>query len=99
MTEDPVRVPYAGVATRAVALAIDAGLAQVIVFGAGAVAALVASLAGGFDLGTFAKLLAAAAWLLIVAGYFVFFWATAGQTPGMRLMGLRLAGPDGLRPG
>ena len=99
MTTEPARVPYGGVATRAVALAVDAGLAQVIVFGLGAVVALVASLAGGLHLGTVAKLLAAAAWLLIVAGYFVFFWTTTGQTPGMRLMGLRVAGPDGVSLG
>ena len=27
------------------------------------------------------------------------FWATAGQTPGMRLLGLRVLGPDGGHPG
>ena len=99
MSAEPVaRVPYAGMATRAVALAIDAGLAQVIVFGAGAVVALVFSLVGGVELGTVAKVVAACAWALIVAGYFVFFWATAGQTPGMRLLGLRVIGPDGASP-
>ena len=90
-------VPYAGVATRAVALAIDAALAQLIVFGGGAVVVLVASLAN-VQFGTVAKVLAGVAWVAIVAGYFVFFWTTAGQTPGMRLLGLRVIAPDGEPP-
>jgi len=44
MTATAVRVPYAGIATRAVALAIDAALAQAIFFAGGAVFALIASL-------------------------------------------------------
>jgi uncharacterized RDD family membrane protein YckC len=34
-----------------------------------------------------------------VATYFVLFWSTAGQTPGMRLMGLRVMTPRGEHPG
>ena len=33
-------------------------------------------------------------WALFVGGYFVFFWATAGQTPGQRLLRLRVTGRD-----
>ena len=92
-------VPYAGAATRAVALAIDVAIAQVIVFAGGAILALVGSLVGGVHLDTLGKLLAAAAWVAVVGTYFVLFWSTAGQTPGMRLMGLRVMTPNGEHPG
>jgi uncharacterized RDD family membrane protein YckC len=37
--------------------------------------------------------------LTLIAGiYFVTFWSGAGQTPGMRLLGLRLWGPHGDPP-
>lgn len=93
------RVPYAGIATRAVGLAVDGALAQGIVFSIGAVVALVGSLVADLKLGTGAKVLAGAAWVTIVGGYFVMFWSTAGQTPGMRLMGIRVVDADGNHPG
>jgi uncharacterized RDD family membrane protein YckC len=89
---------YAGIATRAVALAVDVAIAQVIVFTTGAILALVGSLAGDLELDTVGKIFAAVAWAAVVGTYFVVFWTTAGQTPGMRLMGLRLFGPDGGHP-
>ena len=39
-----------------------------------------------------------AGWLLVVATYFVGFWSSTGQTPGMRLMRLRVADPVGAPP-
>ena len=93
-------MPYAGLATRAVALALDVLIAQVIVFTGGAVLTLVASLVGGdLSLTTVGRILAACAWALVVANYFVLFWSTAGRTPGMRVLGLRVVGPDGGHPG
>jgi uncharacterized RDD family membrane protein YckC len=94
---DPA-VPYAGVATRGVALAIDAALAQVIVFTGGAVLALIGSLVAEVRLDTLARVLAAVAWVAVVGTYFVLFWTTAGQTPGMRVMGVRLTTYDGGYP-
>jgi uncharacterized RDD family membrane protein YckC len=94
-----VRVPYGGVATRAIGLAVDAAIAQAIVFAGGAVFALVGSLVVEVQLSTFAKVLAGCAWALVVGGYFVVFWSTVGQTPGMRLMGVHLVGPTGEPPG
>jgi uncharacterized RDD family membrane protein YckC len=98
MTARPV--PYAGVATRGLALAIDVGIAQVIVLLGGAVLALIASLVGGdLRLTTLERVLAACAWAAVVGTYFVLFWTTTGQTPGMRLMGVRLMTRDGQYPG
>ena len=93
-------VPYAGIATRAIALAADMAIVQAIVFAGGAVLALIASLAGGIDLDdTVIRILAAAAWAGAVCAYFVTFWATAGQTPAMRMMDLRVCTAAGEPPG
>ena len=84
-----VPVHYAGVASRALALATDAALANLVVLAGGAVVALAASLVDQqFD--TLARVLAARAWAATVSAYFVLFWTVSGQTPGMRLMGLRV---------
>jgi uncharacterized RDD family membrane protein YckC len=96
MTARPV--PYAGVATRAIALAVDMALAHVIVFAGGAILALVGSLVGELRLDTLERVLAACAWAAVVGTYFVLFWTTAGQTPGMRLMGVKLMTADGRAP-
>jgi uncharacterized RDD family membrane protein YckC len=90
---------YGGIATRAVALAIDVALAHVIVFALAAVLALVGSLAGENSLNTLEKILAGCLWALVVATYFVMFWSTAGQTPGMRAMGLRVLDASDRHPG
>lgn len=95
----PERVPYAGIATRALALAIDGALIQVVVFAGGAVLALVGSLVTDVQLGTGGKIVAATVWVLTVDVYFVAFWTATGQTPAMRLMELRVLGPDGEPPG
>jgi uncharacterized RDD family membrane protein YckC len=90
---------YAGIASRALALAVDVAIAHVIVFAGGAVLALVGSLVGDVRLDTLGRILAALAWSAVVATYFVTFWTTAGRTPGMRLMGLRVLDPHGGHPG
>ena len=60
-------VQYAGLATRAVGLAVDVAIAQVIVFAGGAVLALVASLVGGdLHFETLGRILAALAWAGVV---------------------------------
>jgi uncharacterized RDD family membrane protein YckC len=94
----PARPAYAGIATRAVALAIDVGIAHVIVLSIGATLALVGSLVGEVRLQGLEAVLAAVAWAVVVATYFVLFWTTAGRTPGMRLLGLRVIGHDGGHP-
>ena len=42
--------------------------------------------------------LAAVGWSLVVVGYFVGFWSTVGQTPGMRLMRVRVVSESGQAP-
>jgi uncharacterized RDD family membrane protein YckC len=98
-TPAPGLSPYAGIATRAIALAIDMALAHLIVIALGAVVALVGSLVGDATLNTLEKVLAACAWAIVVGSYFIVFWSTAGQTPGMRTMGLRVVDASGGHPG
>ena len=93
------RVPYAGIATRALALAMDVVIVNVIVFSAGAILALVGSLVGDFKVDTtLERVVCAAAWGATVGCYFVTFWSTTGQTPAMRLMELRVVAYDGEPP-
>ena len=93
------RVRYAGIATRALALALDVAIVQAIVFTCAAVIGLVGSLVGDWDLDTAGRVIAAAAWALAVATYFVMFWSTVGQTPAMRMMDIRVVAADGAPPG
>jgi uncharacterized RDD family membrane protein YckC len=92
------RTPYAGVATRGIALAVDAALANLIVLVLAALLGLVASLVGDLKPEWLVTALAAAGWALAVGSYFTLFWATTGQTPGMRLMRLRVVTSRGTPP-
>jgi uncharacterized RDD family membrane protein YckC len=90
-------VPYAGIATRGIALAIDAAIANgIFLLGAGLLG-LVGSLVGDLRPQWLVALLAAVGWSLTVGGYFVLFWTTTGQTPGMRMMHLRVISYRGER--
>ena len=90
-----VSTPYAGIATRAVALALDVLIVDLVALVVGALFALVGSLVTDIHLDTVGKLLAAAAWAIFVVSYFVAFWSSVGQTPGMRWLGLRVTTADG----
>ncbi len=92
-----VSVPYAGIATRGIALAIDAAIANGIVLLAAALIALVSSLVGDLRPQWLVAVLACAGWALAVGSYFTLFWSTTGQTPGMRLMRLRVVTTRGER--
>ena len=43
-------------------------------------------------------MIAAAGWALTLTAYFALFWATTGQTPGMRLMRLKVIDRTGEPP-
>jgi uncharacterized RDD family membrane protein YckC len=89
---------YAGIATRALALATDAAVTTVLFMSVVGVASLVASLVGGLRPAWLAGALLGSGWILIAGSYFVLFWHSAGQTPGMRLLRVRVVGPGGEPP-
>ena len=82
--------PFAGVASRGVALVVDAFAIVAGTAVIGGAASLVAAVVGGVRPDWLAQTLLALATVAIAVGYFYFFWRTAGQTPGMRLMGVRV---------
>jgi len=84
------RAPYAGIATRGLALAVDAVLATVVYVVGAALVGLVASFVGELRPPWLAATIAGTGWFLVIATYFVGFWTTVGQTPGMRMLGVRV---------
>ena len=84
------RPAFAGIATRAVALATDAIVITGIYMAVVGVVAIVASLVGGLRPEWLVGVLLSVGWTLVAGAYFVLFWSTAGQTPGMRLLRLRV---------
>jgi uncharacterized RDD family membrane protein YckC len=92
--------PYAGIVSRTVALAIDALVLTVSFAVASGVLGLILSLFTPVEVSSPGAVLGAAGvWSLVVASYFVLFWTLAGETPGMRLMALRVSNGAGDAPG
>jgi uncharacterized RDD family membrane protein YckC len=87
--------PFAGAATRAVALGVDSAVILLTFVSLAALVALVSSLVGTLRPQWVVGVLLASGWALLAGGYFVVFWSGAGQTPGMRLLRLRLRGRHG----
>jgi uncharacterized RDD family membrane protein YckC len=92
------RPTYGGIVTRAIALATDAAVTIVLYMSVVGIAALVASLVGGLRPAWLVGALLASGWMLVVGTYFVLFWSAAGQTPGMRLLRVRVCLPSGDTP-
>lgn len=93
---------YIGLVTRGIAFAVDAAVINGVSILTAAVIALILSVAGVS--GEMEKWIAAAGatsfaiWTVL---YFVVFWSTTGQTPGNRLMRIRVSPAEGdgvLRP-
>jgi uncharacterized RDD family membrane protein YckC len=83
--------PYSGLMTRILAFAVDILIIQGVAWSVGGVAAVTASLFNVSDSTRNAMLaVGSVIALLWAAGYFVFFWATTGQTPGNRLLQIRV---------
>jgi uncharacterized RDD family membrane protein YckC len=90
---------YAGIATRAIALVVDALVVTLVFLLGGALVSLVASLFGKLRPEWLVGVLVGSGWLIVVTVYFVVFWSTTGQTPGMRVMRLRVVRGGGRRLG
>jgi uncharacterized RDD family membrane protein YckC len=91
-------VSYAGLASRAGAFAIDVAITQVAVLVVGALLGFLVSLTALSADGWLVATLAGAGWGLFVAAYAVFFWTHVGQTPGMRVLGVKVLDPHGRFP-
>jgi len=92
----------AGAVTRGLAIGLDVLIVNLGFSGLAAVAALIASAFTGTGNGVSDAALAAGTtlWFALGSLYLVGFWSLAGQTPGMRFLGIRLdVEGRGLRPG
>lgn len=91
---------YAGIVTRATAFLLDVVLVNASLAVAGTVIGLAVSMLvpGNGRVADGVLVAALGGSFLLMAAYLVTFWTLAGQTPGMRFMGLRLERPDGGRP-
>jgi uncharacterized RDD family membrane protein YckC len=92
-------VAQAGLVSRGVAFALDLLLVTAIFVIGSALAGLASNVVGGFRPQWIAIAIAGAAAALLDIAYFAGFWALVGQTPGMRLLRLRVLGPSGTSPG
>src|SRR5689334_18291566 len=96
---DSAAPEYAGPVSRAIAYGVDAVIVAVSFTGAAVVFGMIASFVGAqaHDLAR----AAASAYLLILplllAFYCATFWALAGRTPGMALLGVRVVATSGAR--
>ena len=89
---------FGGLAGRGVAIVVDVLLAYIAWLVLAGSIALVTSLAGAFGRTWLTGSLLAGGWAVVVVAYFVGFWATTGQTPGMRLLRLRVVTAAGTQP-
>lgn len=99
--EEAVDQGYAGFVTRTIAFAADAAIINAVAIAVGVVVALVFSVLP--ESADFRKLTVAfggVVFFVWVMGYFIAFWTTTGQTPGNRIMHIRVTRTDGspLRP-
>jgi uncharacterized RDD family membrane protein YckC len=90
--------PFAGVATRATALAADALLIVAVFTALSGFVALISSLVGTLRPTWLVGVLLGGGWTLVAGGYLVLFWSGAGRTPGMNLLRVRVRDGSGGPP-
>ena len=94
--EAPAEAPrYQGLVTRTIAFALDCAVINVVAIAVALAVGLAASvldLPSGVEKGLVA--VGGLAWFFWSAGYFVVSWATAGETPGDRLLHIRVCDAD-----
>lgn len=87
---------YPGLATRGISFALDAAVINLVAIVVGVGASLILSilhLPGALK--TILAAVGTALYVLWLVGYFVVFWSTTGQTPGARMMQIKVQTPDG----
>lgn len=90
--------PYVGLVTRAIAFGIDAALINAVALTTTAIVALTFSILSlPHELEVIAAAVGGVAYVLWAVAYFVTFWSAAGQTPGNRLMRIRVVPREGGR--
>jgi uncharacterized RDD family membrane protein YckC len=93
-------VEYGGLVTRALAIVLDTLLIDAVaLLVTGAVLLLQSVLRVSNRHHNLAIAVGGVLFFAWVVGYFVTFWTTTGQTPGSRMMQVRVARPDGKRIG
>ena len=86
---------YEGLVTRAIAFAVDAAAINVGAFAVAGIVALALSVLSVPDwLEAVLFAVAGVLFVLWTIGYFATFWSTTGQTPGARLMRIRVSRAD-----
>jgi uncharacterized RDD family membrane protein YckC len=91
-------VAYVGLVTRLLAFGVDAAVINGVAVVVGAIFALAFSVLNlPHELEVVAAAIGGVAYVLWAIGYFVTFWATTGQTPGNRLLRIRVQTADGRR--
>jgi uncharacterized RDD family membrane protein YckC len=94
--EAPVR--YVGLATRVVSFVIDAAIIDFVAIVGGLGASLILALLHlPSDVKTVLAVIGALVAIVWSVGYFVVFWSATGQTPGARVMQIRVVTADGAR--
>jgi uncharacterized RDD family membrane protein YckC len=95
---------YAGFVTRLVAFVIDLVIVAVLVIIIGAAIGLIVTSLKSVHLlrsvaltETVVTVVDAALGVVLVVAYYIGFWLAAGQTPGKRIMGVRIVRTDGGR--
>lgn len=91
-------LPYVGLVTRVISWGVDVLLINLVAIITGLGIELVASIFPiTKNLKPFFLAIAAVVYVVWTAAYFVVFWSMSGQTPGSRLMQVRLVTPGGGR--
>jgi uncharacterized RDD family membrane protein YckC len=85
--QEELETDQAGLVTRLVAAGVDIGLLFVVYSIASSV---LASVLSGSGLSLAAVIVLATLGFFAAGGFFVIFWALAGQTPGMRFLSIRI---------
>jgi uncharacterized RDD family membrane protein YckC len=90
--------PGVGLVTRLIAFGVDGVIINLLAALTGALVVVALSvITVPEELKTALLAVGGAAYLLWVAGYFIVFWSTTGQTPGSRLLRMRVVAADGGR--